>query len=310
MDDNRLKTNLAGVELKNPVIAASGTFASGKEFAGIFDIGRLGAITVKGLSHKPWNGNPPPRVTETYAGMLNAVGLQNMGARHFIENDLPFLKERGSRVIVNLCGRSFGDYLDVARDFQAPNGAGVDLFELNISCPNIDAGGMAIGTDPALTEKLTREVKGLLGAPLFVKLSPNVTSVTEIALAAEAGGADGLSLINTLLGMKIDIAGRRPLLGNTFGGLSGPAIKPVAVRMVYQVAKATGLPIIGMGGVSTAEDAVEFIMAGATAVAVGTASFKNPLATVRVVEGLLEYMEKNDIASLDEIRGCALHENN
>ena len=300
--DNRLQVSLAGVTLKNPILTASGTFASGKEFGQIFDLNKLGGITVKGISHEPWLGNPPPRVTETYGGMLNAVGLQNMGAMSFIMNDLPFLKEYDVKIIVNLCGRSMADYIAVIRDFE--NVEGVDIFELNISCPNIKAGGMAMGTDPIMTEKVTKEVKKYAKAPLFVKLSPNVTNIEDIAKAAESGGADGISLINTLLGMKIDINKRVPILGNTFGGLSGPAIMPVAVRMVYQVAKAVNLPIIGMGGITKAEDALEFIMAGATAVAVGTANFSNPMATMSILQGLTDYVEDNEIKSLNEIRGC------
>ena len=301
--DTRLKVNLAGIELKNPIITASGTFASGREYAQIFDINKLGAITVKGVSHEPWHGNPPPRVTETYGGMLNSIGLQNHGAKAFIEYDLPFLRQHDVKIIINLCGHSLADYIAVARDFENED---IDLFELNISCPNIDAGGMAMGTDPVMAEKVTREVKKYVKAPLFVKLSPNVTSIVDIAKAAEAGGADGLSLINTLVGMKIDVKKRKPILGNIFGGLSGPAIMPVAVRMVYQVAKAVKLPIIGMGGIYTAKDALEFIMAGATAVGVGTANFSNPLSCMNILEELTDYVENEGIESLDEIRGCAL----
>ena len=300
--DSKLSVCLAGVLLKNPVIAASGTFASGKEFAQLFDISLLGGITAKGVSHNPWPGNPPPRVCETYGGMLNAIGLQNPGARAFIENDLPFLKEIDTKIIINLCGRTVADYVAVARDFAEED---VDIFELNISCPNIESGGMAIGTDSSITEKVTKDVKKILKAPLFVKLSPNVTNIAEIAKAAESGGADGLSLINTLLGMKIDIKNRKPILGNTFGGLSGPAVKPVAVRMVYQVAKAVKLPIIGMGGIRNSDDVVEFMMAGATAVGVGTANFTNPLAVIHTIEGLTKYVEENGLSSLDEIRGVA-----
>ena len=301
--DDRLKVELAGVWLKNPIITASGTFASGREYGEIFDISKLGAITVKGVSHKPWPGNPPPRVAETYGGMLNAVGLQNPGARIFIENDLPFLKSIDTRIIVNLCGRTVADFVAVAKAFE---NTPVDIFELNVSCPNIEADGRVMATDPNVTEKVTKEVKKILKAPLFVKLSPNVTSVVEIAKAAEAGGADGLSLINTILGMRIDINKRAPILGNIYGGLSGPAIMPVALRMVHQVANATNLPIIGMGGISTAQDAVEFIMAGAQAVAIGTASFSNPLASMNILQGLVAYIEESGIRSLDEIRGCAL----
>jgi len=297
-----LRVNIAGVEFKNPVITASGTFNSGKEYAQLFDLNRLGGITVKGMSSEPWAGNPPPRTTETYAGMLNAVGLQNPGAKIFIKEDLPFLRQLNTNVIVNLCGKTVEDYIAVAEDFTGVEG--VHLFELNISCPNIKAGGMAMGTDPKMTESITREIKKRTNVPLVVKLSPNVTDITAIAKAAEQGGADGVSLINTILGMQIDIKKRRPVLGNKMGGLSGPAIKPVAVRMVYQVSKAVNLPVIGMGGITTGEDAIEFIMAGATAVAVGMANFTNPIATIEIIEGIEKFMNDNGIKNLDEIRGC------
>jgi len=299
-----LAVNIAGVELKNPVITASGTFNSGREYGEIFDINRLGAITCKGVSHEPWEGNAPPRTCETYGGMLNAVGLQNPGAAAFIADDMPFLRSIEPKVIVNLCGKTTEQYIDVAKDFEGVEG--VDLFELNISCPNIDAGGMAMGTDPKATERITRTIKELVNAPLMVKLSPNVTNIADIAKAAEAGGADGISLINTLLGMKIDINKRKPVLGNTKGGLSGPAIKPVAVRMVYEVAQAVKLPIIGMGGITSGEDAIEFIMAGATAVAVGMANFHHPLVTLDVLDVICEFMERNGIKSIGEIRGCVI----
>ena len=297
---NNLSVNIAGVELKNPVITASGTFNSGKEYSNFIDLNRLGAITTKGVSHKPWPGNPAPRTAETYGGMLNAVGLQNPGAAAFISDDLPFVRKFDTKVIVNIWGRTEEDYTAVTRDFD---GVDIDLLELNISCPNLDAGGMIIGTDPKLTEKITCDVKKHAKAPLIVKLSPNVTNIVEIAKAAEAGGADGISLINTLQGMKIDIHKRKPVLGNTFGGLSGPAIKPVAVRMVYQVAKAINLPIIGMGGIFTGEDAIEFIMAGATAVAVGMANFTNPHATMDILDGIVAYMDKYNITDINSIRG-------
>ena len=298
---NRLAVNIAGIELKNPVITASGTFNSGKEYSQLLDLNKLGAITCKGVSHEPWPGNPPPRTAETYGGMLNAVGLQNPGAKAFIEEDLLFLSQYDTKVIVNLCGRTEEDYVAVVRDFE--NTTGVDLFELNISCPNIKAGGMAMGTDPKMTERITQEIKKHTKIPIIVKLSPNVTDIATIAKAAEAGGADGISLINTLLGMKIDIHKKKPLLGNTLGGLSGPAIKPVAVRMVYQVAKAVKLPIIGMGGITSGEDAIEFIMAGATAVAVGMANFHNPLATMHVLDGINTYMDRYNIKHIGDIRG-------
>ena len=300
--NKNLSVNLAGVVLKNPVVTASGTFGSGREHSRFFDLGIIGGVTVKGVSHEPWQGNPPPRIGETYGGMLNAVGLQNKGAKAFIENDLPFLRGYDTKVIVNLCGKSMEDYINVIRDFEDVD---IDLFELNISCPNIKAGGIAMGSDPSSAEEVTRAVKKYSKAPLFVKLSPNVTDIVSIAKAVEAGGADGISLINTLIGMKIDITKRAPLLGNVFGGLSGPAIKPIAVRMVYQVAKNVNLPIIGMGGITNGEDAIEFIMAGATAVAVGTANFKNPVATVDIVNGIAAYMEEQGISDINDIRGVA-----
>ncbi|MCL2372541.1 MAG: dihydroorotate dehydrogenase [Defluviitaleaceae bacterium] len=295
-----LKVNIAGVILNNPIVTASGTFNSGKEYSQFIDLNKLGAITAKGVSHEPWQGNPPPRIAETHGGMLNAVGLQNYGAKAFIQEDLPFMRQYSAKVIVNLCGRTIEDYVAVARDFD---GVDIDLFELNISCPNVKAGGMAMGTDPKMAEEVTRAIKNVTKTPLIVKLSPNVTNIVEIAKAAEAGGADGLSLINTLLGMQIDIHRRKPILGNKIGGLSGPAIKPVALRMVYQVAKAVNLPIIGMGGISAAEDAIEFIMAGATAVAVGIANFTNPRVTMEILEGIEAFMDKNDIQDINEIRG-------
>ena len=295
-----LKVNIAGVILNNPIVTASGTFNSGKEYSQFIDLNKLGAITAKGVSHEPWQGNPPPRIAETHGGMLNAVGLQNYGAKAFIQEDLPFMRQYSAKVIVNLCGRTIEDYVAVARDFD---GVDIDLFELNISCPNVKAGGMAMGTDPKMAEEVTRAIKNVTKTPLIVKLSPNVTNIVEIAKAAEAGGADGLSLINTLLGMQIDIHRRKPILGNKIGGLSGPAIKPVALRMVYQVAKAVNLPIIGMGGISAAEDAIEFIMAGATAVAVGMANFTNPRVTMEILEGIEAFMDKNDIQDINEIRG-------
>ncbi|MCL2388389.1 MAG: dihydroorotate dehydrogenase [Defluviitaleaceae bacterium] len=296
-----LSVNFAGVELKSPIVTASGTFGSGKEYSQFVDLNRLGAITVKGVSHEPWAGNPPPRIAETHGGMLNAIGLQNPSAREFIANDLPFLKQFDTKVIVNLCGRTIEDYIAVAKDFDEAEG--IDFFELNISCPNIKAGGMAMGTDPKMAEEVTRVVKQHAKVPVIVKLSPNVTDIVSIAKGAEAGGADGLCLINTLLGMRIDIRNKQPILGNKIGGLSGPAIKPVAVRMVYQVAKATNLPIIGTGGVSTWEDAIEFIMAGATAVSVGTANFANPRATIEILDGIISYMQDNKIQNLNQIRG-------
>lgn len=300
MSSINTSVNIAGVEMKNPVTTASGTFGSGKEFAEFVDLNLLGAVTVKGVANEPWKGNNTPRIAETYGGMLNSVGLQNPGADYFIENDIPFLRQFDTKIIVNLCGHSIEEYCAVAERMSE---ADVDLFELNISCPNVSAGGITFGTDPKMAEKVVSEVKKYAKKPMIVKLTPNVTDITEIARAAEAGGADGLSLINTLLGMRIDINKRKPILANKVGGFSGPAIKPVAVRMVYQVAKATNLPIIGMGGISTWEDAIEFIMAGATGVAVGTANFSNPFATVEIVKGIEEYMQTNRIKNLAEIRG-------
>jgi len=296
-----LRVNVAGVQLNSPIVTASGTFGNGKEYSRFIDLNRLGAITAKGLSHEAWPGNPPPRIAETYGGMLNAVGLQNPGAKKFIEDDLPFLKNFSAKVIVNLCGRTVEDYIAVARDFDGVSG--VDFFELNISCPNVKAGGMAMGTSAKMAEEVTRAVKNIAKIPLIVKLSPNVTDIVEIAKGAAAGGADALCLINTLLGMKIDIHKKKPVLGNKIGGLSGPAIKPVAVRMVWQVAKAVDLPIIGTGGVATWEDAIEFIVAGATAVSVGTANFANPCATMEILDGIDAYMKENNLSNLSEIRG-------
>ncbi|MCL2356234.1 MAG: dihydroorotate dehydrogenase [Defluviitaleaceae bacterium] len=296
-----LSVNIAGVRLNSPIVTASGTFGSGREYAQFVDLNRLGAITVKGVSHEPWQGNPPPRIAETHGGMLNAVGLQNPGAKKFIADDLPFLRQFDTRVIVNLCGRTLDDYIAVARDFEGADG--VDFFELNISCPNIKAGGMAMGTDAKMAEEVTRAVKDIARVPVIVKLSPNVTDIVAIAKGAEAGGADALCLINTLLGMRIDIHKKMPVLGNKIGGLSGPAIKPVAVRMVWQVANAVALPIIGTGGAATWEDAIEFIMAGATAVSVGTANFSNPRATADILDGITGYMREHGIKNLNEIRG-------
>ena len=298
--NKNISVNIAGVELKNPVLTASGTFGSGREYSGLVDLNRLGGVVVKGVSHIPWPGNPPPRIAETHGGMLNSIGLQNPGASAFIENDLPFLRGFDTKVIVNLCGHTLEQYLDVAGDFA---GVDVDMLELNISCPNISRGGLAFGTDEIMVEQVVSAVKGVVKVPLIVKLSPNVTDITAIAKAAVRGGADALSLINTLVGMKIDIHKRAPVLANRFGGLSGPAVKPVALRMVYQVAGCVDVPIIGMGGITTGEDAIEFIMAGASAVAVGTASFLNPSATTDILDGILAFMDKAGVCDLSEIRG-------
>ncbi len=294
------KVDICGVELKNPVMTASGTFGSGREFSEFVDLNKLGAVVVKGVADKPWNGNPAPRIAEVYGGMLNSVGLQNPGVDYFIKNDIPFLRQFDIKIIVNVCGHSIEEYTNVVKKLQ---GQDVDLLELNISCPNVSEGGMAFGTDPVMVERVVNEVKKAADKPLIVKLSPNVTDITEIAKAAVSGGADALSLINTLTGMKIDIYKRQPVLFRKIGGMSGPAVKPVAVRMVYQVCKAVDVPVIGMGGISNAEDALEFIMAGATGVSIGTANFINPMATVETVEGIEEYMRKYNVNDLSEIRG-------
>ncbi len=295
-----LKVNIAGVELKNPVMTASGTFGSGKEYAEFLDLSKLGAVVVKGVSDKPWNGNPPPRIAETYGGMLNSVGLQNPGVEHFIKEDIPFLRTFDTKIVVNICGHTVDEYVNVTKALAE---ADVDFLELNISCPNVSEGGITFGTDCHMAEKVVSEVKKYAKQPVIVKLSPNVTDIVEIARAAESGGADAISLINTLMGMRIDINKRKPILNRKIGGLSGPAIKPVAVRMVWQVANAISLPIIGLGGIMNGDDAIEFIMAGATAIAVGTANFNNPYATIDVLNGITEYMEKNRVKDLSEIRG-------
>ena len=296
-----LKVNLAGVELNNPVMTASGTFGSGIEYSDYVDLNRLGAVVTKGVANVPWQGNATPRIAETYGGMLNAVGLQNPGIDVFVERDLPFLKKYDTKVIVNVCGRSPSDYVEVVERLADE---AVDMLEINISCPNVKEGGIAFGQNPKSVEDITRAVKKVAKQPIIMKLSPNVTDITETAKAAEAGGADVLSLINTLTGMKIDVNRRNFVLANKTGGLSGPAIKPIAVRMVYQVANAVNLPIIGMGGIMNVEDALEFIMAGATAVSVGTANFANPLATMEIVQGLEEYLKKNNIEDINSLVGC------
>ena len=295
-----LSVEIAGVKMKNPVTTASGTFGSGEEYSQFVDLSKLGAVTTKGVANIPWPGNPTPRIAETYSGMLNAIGLQNPGMEVFIERDLPFLKEQNATVIVNVCGKTVEDYVEVVERLSDQP---VDLLEINVSCPNVKEGGIAFGQDPGALYEITKAVKAKAVQPIIMKLSPNVTDIVEMAKAAEAGGSDALSLINTLTGMKIDINRRKILLANQTGGLSGPAIKPVAVRMVYQVAKAVKLPIIGMGGIATAEDALEFFMAGATAVAVGTANFRNPYATLEVIEGIESYMKQNGIEDIHDIIG-------
>ena len=295
------KVNIAGVEFKNPVTTASGTFGSGTEYSEFVGLSLLGAVTTKGVANVPWPGNPTPRIAETYGGMINAIGLQNPGIDVFVNRDIPFLKQYDTKIIVNVCGKTTEDYIDVV---ERLGDQPVDLLEINISCPNVKEGGIAFGQDPKAVEAITREVKRHAKQPIIMKLSPNVTDITVMAKAAEAGGADALSLINTLTGMKIDINRRSFALANKTGGMSGPAVKPVAVRMVYQVAQAVKLPIIGMGGIMTAEDALEFILAGATAVAVGTANFHNPYATKEVVEGIEAYMRKYGIEDIKELIGA------
>ncbi len=297
-----MKVNIAGVEWKNPVTTGSGTFGFGREYSEYFDLSELGAVCLKALSAKPRLGNPSPRIAETTKGVLNSVGLQNPGAEAFIEKELPRLRKYDTKLIANLCGASVEDYTEVAQILDDK----VDMFELNISCPNVKEGGMAFGTNPKMVEEITQKVKAVSKVPLIVKLSPNVTDITEIARAAEAGGADAVSLINTLLGMKIDINTRRPILHNNMGGLSGPAVKPVAVRMVYQVRKAIKLPIIGMGGITSAEDAIEFMLAGANAIAVGTAGLVDPYAWVKVIKGIESYLNKNNIADVNDIVGAVI----
>ena len=295
------KVNLAGVELKNPVMTASGTFGSGAEYGEMVDLNRLGAVVTKGVANIPWPGNPTPRIAETYGGMINAIGLQNPGYEVFAKRDIPYLKQFDTKIIVNVCGKTTEDYIDVVEKLSDEP---VDMLEINISCPNVKEGGIAFGQDPKAVEAITREVKKYAKQPVIMKLSPNVTDITVMARAAEAGGADVLSLINTLTGMKIDIHKRTFAVANRTGGLSGPAIKPVAVRMVYQVANAVKLPIIGMGGIMNADDAIEFILAGATAVSVGTANFHNTYATVEIVKGIEDYMAKYHVEDISELVGA------
>ena len=296
------KVNLAGVELKNPVMVASGTFGSGAEYSEFVDLNRLGAVVTKGVASVPWPGNPAPRIAETASGMLNAIGLQNPGIDLFSKRDLPFLEKYDTKVIVNVCGHSTEEYLDVVE--RLADEPRVDMLEINISCPNVKEGGIAFGQDPKAVEAITKAVKKYAKKPVIMKLSPNVTDITEMARAAEAGGADVLSLINTITGMKIDINRRTFSIANKTGGMSGPAVKPVAVRMVYQVANAVKLPIIGMGGITNGDDAMEFILAGATAVSVGTANFANPYAAKETAEGILTYMKKYQVADINELIGA------
>lgn len=296
--------DLAGVALKNPVMTASGTFGSGQEFSEFVDLNRLGAVVTKGVANIPWEGNPTPRVAEVYGGMLNAVGLQNPGIDLFIERDIPFLKKYDTKIIVNVCGKTTEDYLDVVERLADQP---VDMLEINISCPNVKEGGIAFGQDPKAVEAITKAVKEKAKQPVIMKLSPNVTDITEMARAAEAGGADVLSLINTLTGMKIDIERQCFVLANRTGGMSGPAIHPIAVRMVYQTAQAVKIPIIGMGGIMTAEDAIEMMLAGASAVSVGTANFADPSVTMEIVDGIEKYMERHQVTDIRDLVG-AVHD--
>ncbi len=292
--------NLAGIKMKNPVTVASGTFGYGREFAELIDLNKIGGICTKGTSLKPRPGNKPPRVYETTAGMLNSIGLQNPGVEYFMQYDLPYLKQFDTAVIVNACGSSIEEYVELAKVL---NTLDIDGVELNLSCPNVKAGCMAFGTTYEGVKQVTSEVRKVLDKPLIVKLTPNVTDITAPAKGAEDAGADGISLINTLLGMSIDINSRRPHLANNMGGLSGPAIKPVAVRMVYQVAKAVKIPILGLGGITTGEDAIEFMLAGANAISVGTGNFITPDTCIKVVEGIEEYMKKYNIEDINSIVG-------
>ena len=292
---------IAGVTFQNPVMTGSGTFGSGMEYSEFVDLNRLGAVVTKGVANVPWPGNPTPRVAETYGGMMNAIGLQNPGIDTFVKRDIPFLKEKDTKIFVYVCGKSTEDYLDVV---ERLGDEPVDLLEINVSCPNVKEGGIAFGQDPKALYDITKAIKAKAKQPIIMKLSPNVTDITEMAKAAEAAGSDALSLINTLTGMKIDVKRRTFAVANKTAGVSGPAIHPIAVRMVYQVANAVKLPIIGMGGVMNTEDALEMIMAGATAVAVGTANFHNPYATVEIIKGIEEYMQANGVDDINTLIGC------
>ena len=297
----KTSVNIAGIELKNPVMTASGTFGSGMEYSEFVDLNCLGAVVTKGVANVPWPGNPTPRVAEVYGGMLNAIGLQNPGIDVFLERDLPFLARYDTKVIVNVCGKTVEDYLEVV---ERLSDAPVDMLEINVSCPNVKEGAIAFGQKADCLYDITSAIKKKAAQPVVMKLSPNVTDITEMARAAEAAGADAISLINTLTGMKIDIHKRSFVLANKTGGMSGPAVKPVAVRMVYQCAQAVKIPIIGMGGIMNAEDALEFIMAGASAVAVGCANFINPYATQEIVSGIEAFMEKEGVSDITELIGC------
>lgn len=296
-----LAVNLGGLTMKNPVTTASGTFAAGMEYSDFVDVSALGAVTTKGVSLNGWEGNASPRIAEVPSGMLNSIGLQNPGVAHLKSEELPWLREQGATTIVNVSGHSFDEYVQV---IEALEDALVDAYEVNISCPNVDAGGMTLGTHVQSVEKVVSLCREATSRPLIVKLTPNVTDITEIARAAEASGADAISLINTLLGMAIDVKRRRPVLARVVGGFSGPAVKPVALRMVWQCSKAVSVPILGMGGVTTGTDAVEFMLAGATAVAVGTANFMNPQATVDVIDGIIDYCEEQGVNDVNDLIGA------
>lgn len=296
-----LVVNLGGLTMKNPVTTASGTFAAGMEYSDFVDVSALGAVTTKGVSLNGWEGNASPRIAEVPSGMLNSIGLQNPGVAHLKSEELPWLREQGAATIVNVSGHSFDEYVQV---IEALEDAPVDAYEVNISCPNVDAGGMTLGTHVPSVEKVVSLCREATSRPLIVKLTPNVTDITEIARAAEASGADAISLINTLLGMAIDVKRRRPVLARVVGGFSGPAVKPVALRMVWQCSKAVSVPILGMGGVTTGTDAVEFMLAGATAVAIGTANFMNPQATVDVIDGIIDYCEEQGVNDVNDLIGA------
>lgn len=292
---------IAGVTFKNPVMTASGTFGSGMEYGDFVDLNRLGAVVTKGVANVPWPGNPTPRIAEVYGGMLNAIGLQNPGIDVFLKRDIPFLQHYDTKIIVNVCGKTVEDYLEVVEKL---NDSAADMLEINVSCPNVKEGAIAFGQKADCLFDITSKIKNEARKPIIMKLSPNVTDITEMAKAAEAAGADAISLINTITGMKIDIHKRTFALANRMGGMSGPAIKPVAVRMVYQASHAVKIPVIGMGGIATAEDAIEFLLAGATAVSVGAVNFMNPYATVEIIEGIEQYMTKYGVEDIQELIGA------
>ena len=296
-----MKVDLCGVTLNNPVMTASGTFGSGAEYAEFVDLNKLGAVVTKGVANVPWSGNPTPRVAEVYGGMLNAVGLQNPGIDLFVERDIPFLKQFDTKIMVNVCGHSTEEYIEVVERLRDQP---VDLLEINISCPNVKEGGIAFGQDPKAVEAITKEMKKHAAQPVIMKLSPNVTDISEIALAAESAGADAVSMINTLTGMRIDINTKRPIIHNNTGGFSGPALLPIAVRMVWQTYQKVKIPIVGLGGISTWQDAVEMLLAGATALQIGTVLFTDPYAPVKITEGLTDYMDKHGVKTLSELTGA------